>query len=200
MIPLREITDAMDKCEQTKGQSVLEHGQNVLEHYCELENITCAWRLPDWFSIYNQELKSNCHPDFITYAYLRCHDCGKPACRTVDADGKIHFPNHAEVSKQTFLSCDYPRLHLSPEEKLIVANLIGWDMVIHTSTAEEIQNYLDNVWDIQDACTLLLAAISELHSNARLFGGTDTNSFKAKLKTLDRRGNQICKHYFKEKS
>lgn len=70
-------------------------------------------------------------------------------------------------------------------------------MVIHTASAQEIDQYLQ-IWAPQDACTLLLAALAELHSNAKLFGGSDTTSFKSKFKQIERRGNQICKFLFKE--
>jgi hypothetical protein len=30
------------------------------------------------------------------------HDCGKPYCITIDEDGRRHFPDHANVSRDTF--------------------------------------------------------------------------------------------------
>ena len=69
-------------------------------------------------------------------------------------------------------------------------------VVIHTATAEEIDKKLEEDWTEQDACTLLLAALAEIHSNAKMFGGIDSTSFKMKWKQLDRRGKQICKKLF----
>jgi len=39
-----------------------------------------------------------------------------------------------------------------------------------------------------EAAALLLTAIAEVHSNAEMFGGHDSDSFKAKIKRLDKRG------------
>jgi hypothetical protein len=47
--------------------------------------------------------------------------------------------------------------------------------------------------------TLLVAALAEIHSNAQLFGGIESVSFKSKWKNWDRRGKQIMK-IFGEKS
>ena len=41
------------------------------------------------------------------------------------------------------------------------------------------------------ATALLLTALAEVHSNAAMFGGADSDSFKIKAKHLDRRGGQV---------
>lgn len=179
-------------CEQTQGQSVFQHGQSVKEGLFDLLDLLhepqqSRWRLPAWFDEYREQLLANLHDQDTLALYTVYHDCGKPFCRTVDLDGKVHFPNHAEVSKQLFLSATGNHT---------VANLIGWDMVLHTASAEEIERYCKEVWTAKDAVTLLLAGLSEIHSNARLFGGIESVSFKSKWKNLDRRGRQICKLYF----
>lgn len=43
------------------------------------------------------------------------------------------------------------------------------------------------------AITLLITGLSEIHSNAKMFGGTDSTSFKIKLKSITQRGKQIFK-------
>ena len=42
-----------------------------------------------------------------------------------------------------------------------------------------------------EAPTLLLTALAEVHSNAIMFGGLTSDSFKMKAKHLDKRGRQV---------
>ncbi len=182
--------------EQTEGQTIYQHGLSVQSHFFDLldhlkfESNLSNWRLPSWIKDYKDQILSNLHSEEVISAYTLYHDCGKPFCRIVDIDGKIHFPNHAEKSKEIFLS-----IGGNP----IAAALMGWDMDCHILNSSQIQSRCENDWTIQDACTLLLVALSELHSNSKLFGNQnnlESISFKIKWKTLDRRGNQICKFYF----
>jgi len=191
---IEEMVQAMLRCEQTKGQSVYQHGQSVRCHFMDLLCLfeggqpDKEWRLPDWIDDYKSQILTNLYPQDTFLRYAIYHDCGKPFCREVDGEGKIHFPNHAEVSRETYLK-------LTGDET--VSNLIGWDMVIHTASAEDIADYL-KVWSIQDAMTLVVAALSEVHSNARMFGGLESVSFKSKYKKICKRAKQICKHHFGE--
>jgi hypothetical protein len=189
-LTFQELAVNMLKFEQIRGQTIYQHGMSVKTHFDALigDFDTNDWRIPTWFTDYKNQLLVNLWDEEITSLYLVYHDCGKPYCRE-EIDGKVHFPNHAEVSKRTFLEAG---------GNPIAANLIGLDMVLHTASSEMIEQYLKE-WDIRDACTLLLAALSELHSNAKMFGGISSISFKSKWKTIDRRGRQICKHYFGDK-
>lgn len=189
-ITFQELAVAMIKCEQTQGQSVYQHGISVNQHLEELiyslDSPSKDWKIPNWANQYRDELLANLHDKDTISKYTIYHDCGKPFCLEIDENGKQHFPNHAEISKQMFLEaggCE------------TAANLIGWDMDIHILSSEQIAEKC-NIWNVKDACTLLLAALSELHSNAKMFGGIDSQSFKIKFKQIERRGNQICKHYF----
>lgn len=183
-----EMVAAMLRCEQTKGQSVYQHGQSVCKYFLHLlDHINGGysldgWKLPDWFAGYADDLVSNIHDESIIREYTLYHDCGKPFC---ESDGR--FPNHVEAST-------YVWSLVGGNE--IVRRLIANDMVFHTATAEEIKHKMENEWSIKDACTLYLAALSEIHSNAKMFGGIESQSFKIKWKQLERRGKQICKHYF----
>lgn len=181
--------------EQTKGQSVYQHGQSVSEMLADLiehladGRMISGWKIPTWLTAYSSQILANLHPQEIRHDYALFHDVGKPFCRVVDEDGKVHFPDHAEVSRQVYLAAT---------GDITVSNLIGHDMVIHTASSDEIDRYCREEWSVQDAMTLLLAALSEVHSNAKLFGGIDSQSFKSKFTKIDRRGKQICKLYFGE--
>jgi hypothetical protein len=195
-LKLEDIIPLMLNCEQTKGQTVYQHGESVQAHYFQLldylwgKELGPEWKLPTWLTKYRDDLAQNLHDRETAANYTLYHDCGKPFCRTVDADGKAHFPDHAAVSARTYLEA-------TGDEK--ASKLIGWDMSFHTASAEEIDRLLREEWSKEDACTLLLAALAELHSNARMFGGTDSTSFKIKAKTIEKRGKQTCKFYFGER-
>lgn len=177
----------MSNTEQTKGQNVLEHGLSVNKYFNELlamltgckENT--SWRLPSWLTENTDFILSNLHNNDVINEYHRMHDCSKPYCLQVDSDGKRHFPNHAQVSYETYKQIS---------DNQIVADLILKDMVFHTIKSEDVENFLkDN--DIKSIVTLLITALCELHSNASMFGGIESDSFKIKYKQLDRRGKQV---------
>jgi len=195
VLTFEEMVRAMLLCEQTSGQTVYQHGQSVDTHIRQLLDymggmpLDGPWRLPKWIDQYKDEIMENLHPVDVISTYALYHDCGKPFCRIVDEEGRVHFPNHAETSKEVWLKVGGSET---------VANLIGWDMVIHTAKAEEIKRHLEEEWTVQDAMTLLVAALAEVHSNAKMFGGIESVSFKSKWKQIDRRGKQILKHFFKE--
>ena len=178
--------------EQTRGQTIYQHGLSVQQHLFDLishlktDSDLSDWRLPSWLLDFKEQILANLHSEDVLAAYTLFHDCGKQFCRIVDIDGKVHFPNHAAVSRETYLKAS---------GDLIVSNLIGWDMVLHTESSEEISMRC-KIWSIQDAITLLVVALSELHSNSKLFGGIESVSFKSKWKHLERRGKQVCKHFF----
>ncbi len=191
-----EMVAEMLKCEQTKGLSVYQHGQSVRNHFFELthalkhddEDTLCKWRVPKWLLEYKDCILNSLHEPGKIELYTLYHDCGKPYCRHVDKQmGTVHFPNHAQVSRYIWACVG---------GNDVVGHLIADDMVIHTATAEEIDRKLDEEWDAADALTLLIAALAELHSNAKMFGGIESTSFKSKWKKVDRRGNQICKRLF----
>lgn len=191
-----QMVAAMLKTEQTKGMSVYQHGQSVADHVAELlgylrgqNEISSRWRLPDWLSSYRSQILNNLHEDSVINLYALYHDCGKPYCLQVDEAGRRHFLNHAKVSQQIWS-------HVGGDET--VGHLIGNDMVLHTATAEEIASKLETEWSCEDSVTLLISALSEIHSNAKMFGGLETVSFKSKWKQIDRRGRQLCRRWFGE--
>lgn len=189
-----EMVHSMLRCEQTAGQSVYQHGRSVYDHLFILidalknnqELSKSSWKLPDWIFEYKPQILDNIHSEEILQLYTLYHDCGKNLCKIIDEDGKIHFPNHAQVSKEVWLYVG---------GNLIVGDLIGWDMILHQASSIEIGQQCE-IWTVKDAVTLLLASLAEIHSNAKIFSGIDSISFKAKFKQIERRGKQICKFFF----
>lgn len=173
----------MQACEQTPGMNVLQHGASVWEYFEDLHAhlkdgtpLKYEWRLPEW--IHDSWLLDNVMPIKIVREYLVYHDCGKPFCRTVDEDGRQHFPDHARVSEQTWLSVGgHP----------VAARLMGMDMDIHLLKGDGVEAFAGR----EEAATLLLAGLAEIHSNASMFGGIESTSFKMKWKNLSRRGKRI---------
>jgi hypothetical protein len=122
--------------------------------------------------------------------YTVYHDCGKPFCRTVDAEGKQHFPDHANISSQVWFE-------VAKGESLCqeVGELIAHDMDIHLISADEVEKFCTN----KNAVSSLLTGLAEIHSNASLFGGIDSVSFKIKWKQINKRGKAICELLFNKK-
>jgi hypothetical protein len=69
-------------------------------------------------------------------------------------------------------------------------------MLFHTGCSEEVAKHLTKL-DTKSIITLLIASLAEIHSNAEMFGGIESTSFKIKWKNIDRRGKQVFK-YLKE--
>ena len=179
----------MKNCPQTETQSVYQHGLSVKEHAFELIQMLKSgiekpgWRLPDWFLVYRKQILNKLLPENLIEEYTIYHDCGKPYCLTIDDDGKRHFPNHAEQSKLTWLS-------VGGSEQ--AAKLMSMDMMIHTLKVTDIDEFIKH----PEAVTLLLVGLAEIHSNAAMFGGIESVSFKIKWNQINKRGKLICKKLF----
>lgn len=183
----------MQNCSQTEGQSVYEHGISVKKHTFQLIDflktgqISGDWRLPDWLSEYSQQIFSVLLPQDIIEEYTIYHDCGKPYCKSVDENGRTHFPNHADVSYNTWLlvggGCE-------------AAKLMKMDMMIHTMKACDVDEFITH----PEACSLLLVGLAEVHANAKMFGGIDSTSFKIKWNQINKRGKTICQKLFGRQS
>lgn len=175
----------MRSCEQTKGLSILEHGESVRDYLFDLINhlkygtpLQYEWKIPEWVHKHKNLILSSL-PDNITLElYTVYHDCGKQYCLEIDSEGKRHFPNHAQISYEVFKGIfDNP----------VAADLILHDMDIHTLKSEGVEKFSKN----PHALTLLLTGLAEIHSNAAMFGGMDSTSFKIKWKCISKRGSQI---------
>lgn len=186
---MMSVMSDMSKCEQFPNWSILDHGFDCAARLMELLTVdnedgqVHKWVLPDWFWQYRKHFKINISLK-DAYIYALMHDCGKPYCRTVDENGKQHFPNHAEISYQTYLKIGGSQT---------IADLIKHDMDIHYLKADGIEEFCKN----SNAILHLLAGLAEINSNAEHSGGFDSTSFKIKFKTLSQRGKAICKILFK---
>lgn len=176
-----DLTDAMMDCKQTEGQSVLDHGLSVYQYTKELieglkgGNTLEGWKVPEAVLKNRELLLSNVYQGYVLEKYCIFHDCGKPFCQTTGDDGKTHFSDHSKVSHQKWMET-----FGDPE----VGVLIEHDMVMHTmSTVDEAKQFVLGK-DRKTLCTLSLVALAELHSNAKMFGGIESVSFKMKYKKL----------------
>lgn len=199
---LRELSFAMQDCEQTKGQNVLQHGRSVREHYFALVNHmkgninlneTSNWRLPEWVDKYSEQILALLPSNYVMDRYLTLHDCGKPAVREVDADGKVHFPGHAASSEKVFLETMGTAATGEAElDELMIAYLIAHDMDVHMLKADGLEEFAKR----PTVFAHVLAGLAEVTSNAAMFGGIESTSFKIKYKQLDQRGKALCKMLF----
>lgn len=180
MKSLHNLRKIMRNCPQTETQNVLQHGISVANHFKQLKKIITQqstditlWKLPEW--IYDPYLWDNCVDQSTMIQYMIYHDCGKPFCRIVDHDGKHHFPNHAQISKQTWLQFS---------NNALIAELIEKDMDMHIMTNEKMCTFIHD----KLAPSLIISALCELHSNCHMFGGIESTSFKIKWKRLNKFG------------
>jgi hypothetical protein len=175
----------MSTCEQTTGLSILQHGESVRDHLFDLlshlrtnSELQNEWKFPDWL-LDNQDLiLSNLPDDQTLNLYTVYHDIGKPFCLTIDQDGRRHFPDHAQKSYEIFSNVF---------DNEVAADLILHDMDVHLLKADGVEEFAKST----NSLTLLLVGLSEIHANAKMFGGIESTSFKIKWKSLNQRGKQI---------
>ncbi len=183
---LIELRQKMRLCPQTKTQNVLEHGFSVARYFRDLQKhiadgseLKYEWRLPEW--IHKDILWNNLLDLKSIIRYQIYHDCGKPFCRVEDDKGH-HFPNHADWSYRVWrdmCGLDYQE-----------AKLMQMDMDIHLMKPGEEKEFAYR----KEAATLLITSLCELHSNASMFGGIQSVSFKIKIKKLFKFGKRILTH------
>ena len=183
----------MKGCQQNKQQTIYQHGLSVQKHYFELirilrgsEATTGKWIIPDWLPLYKEEILKNLLPESIIASYTLYHDVGKPFCIEHDENGKVHFPDHANVSYNIWMQTGGDS---------VVGELIRRDMEIHLLKSKDVPEFCS---DPKMAITLLLAGLAEVHSNAQMFGGIESESFKIKFKQINKRGKSICEFLFKK--
>jgi hypothetical protein len=171
----------MISCEQAPGVNMLQHGEQVAARYADLHSLLTTlippkfeWHLPFKQSDILCKLAKLALTPEQARTYHVMHDCGKPFCLEVGEDGKRRFPNHAAMSEQAFKQI-YP-------DDLLSARLIGKDMLCHLTKSAGIEVLVND----EDFPTLLLTAWAEVHTNAAMFGGTSSDSFKIKASRLEK--------------
>ena len=140
-------------------------------------------KVPDWFVDYHEVLVSLQLPIKQVKRYIINHDCGKHLCQVIDDEGKSHYPDHANVSANYWLE---------HSDDNLVGKLIRNDMFFHTCKATDLE---ETTLDKRELATLLVSAIAEIHANAEMFGGIESQSFKIKYKQIDRRGKGFTNKY-----
>jgi len=180
----------MKTCEQARGLSIYQHGLDVanryrdLYEYLETGKTVYKWDIPEESLLETPVLYRVALPPKDVRTYHIFHDCGKPYCLTIDADGKKHFPNHAAESARVFreLFIENREFDATKDSGLLLMTeqLIKLDMWAHTCRGEEITEFCKHPL----APTLLLTAWAEIHANAEMFGGFESTSFKIKRKHL----------------
>lgn len=170
----------MTACQQSSGQTILQHGEAVAQKYRDLmEGNTTGWKLPDWFIKHGAELFKLTPIADVMEQYHIYHDCAKGDCLRIDEDGKRHFSNHAMMSAALWLSHGGDSL---------IGKLIEHDMDMHLLKPADVDAYKH----LSLVPALLLTALSEIHANAEMFGGIDSTSFKIKFKQLSKTGQLLC--------
>lgn len=166
---------------QTAGISYWEHGELVAARFRDLmnPNPNMTWRQTPWFTENADWIRAKFKPDFeLISTYQLWHDLGKPYCRTIDEHGKVHYPDHASISASIWRE-------LGGDPK--IGTLIEQDMLCHQLRPADAEAFASN----PNALILLTTALCELHANASMFGGFQSDSFKIKWKRIDKVGQRI---------
>ncbi len=67
-------------------------------------------------------------------------------------------------------------------------------MDIHLIKANQLEDFIGkSKLDFNIAISLLITGLTEIHANAEMFGGIESNSYKIKYKQIDSRGKKIIK-------
>lgn len=180
----------MKNCEQMKGMNVLEHGISVHNYFNDLKNhilndipLKYEWKLPEWIldkSLWKLLVNDNTIKNYQIY-----HDCGKPFCLSIDQEGRKHFKDHANWSYRIWKDLNMPE-----EEAELMLN----DMAIHLLKSKDVETFSN----LNNAATLLITGLCELHSNAAMFGGIESTSFKIKWKNINKFGKRITHNLIKQ--
>lgn len=188
---MKKLLRDMKSTYQDKGkkQTILQHGKSVKTYFNNLvaflQSSESSYQYPiaDWLLTYKSELLDKIQTNRKNIdSYLLFHDCGKPYCLTEDEKGQ-HFKKHAQISKEIYIK------HFGDG---LAADLIGDDMLCHITKAKDYMQLVEN----SNIEILLCSSLAELHSNAQMFGGFDSDSFKIKFKNLNKLGDRVLSYKY----
>lgn len=172
---IEELHTSMHSCMQTEGMSIWQHGVDVHEKYLHIIDILSDksendYNLPiELFDIYKNYPVIDIE---IMKHYHVYHDCAKGMCLEIDENGRRHYPEHCYWSMKQYS-------YLFPDRG-IEQFMVFHDMDFHTmKTAELYPLSMSHC-----AFSLYLTSWAELTSNAIMFGGLTSDSYKIKRKKL----------------
>lgn len=169
----------MKNCFQFQNMNMYQHGVKVHLYYEDLTSYQdYEWDFGKVSDLIKKLIPLATDSEDLKNYHIY-HDCGKPRCRTVDENGKQHFPNHAQVSHDVWLEAGGDSL---------TAWYILHDMDFHIMKGDDLEQLVKD----PRAVDLLLTAWSEIHANAQMFGGVQSTSFKIKRKHLEKATKLVC--------
>lgn len=170
---------------QFQNQNILQHGISVHNHYKSIItaidiNDFRKYKIPDKLIKNWKVFKKKLYHIDVMKQYHIYHDCGKPLCRSVDENGRQHFPNHAEYSYNEYKKC------FSDD---IVASLIKDDMIFHSGSMGDIIEYITKFkseGNHRFLFSLWLTSLAEIYSNREMFlnGPDGEKNFQKKYDKL----------------
>lgn len=186
-----EVILSMKNTLQSNNQSVYDHCLSVKNYVKDLLNylfiqdksLEYTWQKPNWLDCYKNDITKNLLDVNIILEYVLWHDLSKPYCLEIDSEGKRHFKDHEKVSYDIWMQID------GRED---IGRLILSDMDIHRLRKENIEEFIKR----KECITLLIVGLAEIHSNAEMFGGFNSDSFKIKWKRINKLGKIICQSLF----
>ena len=184
-----QLIELMKQHKQTDSETIYDHGCAVWKYTKKLITGDISdMRIPQWYHDYKDQILATI-PDLETIeTYCIYHDIGKCFCLEIGADGKRHFPDHAEKSYEKWVELS----DKDTSKRDLIAKLIRNDMLFHSEDAETI---FSKKLSPEITSTLVLSALAAIHANADSFG-RDSDSFKIKLKQLDKRAKKVLEETF----
>lgn len=173
---------------QFENIDMIKHGEMVYEQYKTMINAIknkkeqyfqdIGFTL-DWDFI--EKLYQNQYDEKTMQSYQVYHDCGKHLAKQMDENGKVHYPNHAQISSEL-----YQQYFDNP----VAQDLILKDLNFHTFKSDEMTQWLATE-NKTTLASLYLTAWSEILANSSMFGGIASESFKIKRKRLIQHGKKL---------
>lgn len=190
----KELCTLLETSHQNDKQTIMSHGESIRRASFSLMERIFGQQSKDgprWDEVvpeallegpFNTWMREHLHDPKTIWYYTLFHDCGKPSCLELDAEGRRHFPHHEERSFEVW------SLHGTPDE----ARLMRKDMDLHRLKADGFEEFMREI-EPKDLATLLLTAYAEICANAldNSPEGLDSVSFKIKKKSLDRLTKKI---------